>query len=226
MSSFKVPRHFLKSFPASKWWQDTFSDVAGVCFDMDGTLLDSEPLHGQALWDLVSRGEESINFKGKVYKSAEDFHPQFIGLCDEEVCHLLQKDGLWSHESSTQDFINLKNNYLIKQLDQATLETSLRPEALVFLDFLHFQGTRCALVSASQKVVVHSFLERLGISNKFSVILGAEDTSETKPSALPYLKACELLGLSPQQCVAFEDSPTGYESARKAGLVIVKAEWF
>lgn len=193
---------------------------------MDGTLLDSEPLHAEALWQMVRKGEETVPYKNKVLRSAKDLHDQFVGMCDQDVYQDLIENDLWSKESSMEDFIHFKNQQLTIYMEQSLLEKVLKPEALVFLDFLKEQGVQMALVSASQKVVVESFVQRLGLSKYFTTVLGAEDTKQTKPSPMPYQRGCELMGLTPSECVAFEDSLTGLQSATDAGLNVVKALWF
>lgn len=221
-----LPNTTLEKFPEISWWSKNRSDFKGVCFDMDGTLLDSEPLHAEALWQMVRKGEEKVSYKDKILRNAEDLHHEFVGMCDQDVYQDLIENGLWSQESSMEDFIHFKNQQLTTYMEQSLLEKVLKPEVLVFLDFLKERDIRVALVSASQKIVVKSFVKRLGLDKYFDVVLGAEDTTYTKPSPMPYQSACTLMGILPNECVAFEDSSTGLKSATDAGLDVVKALWF
>jgi HAD superfamily hydrolase (TIGR01509 family) len=216
----------LDKFPEMSWWIKKHGSLKAICFDMDGTLLDSEPLHAEALWQMVSQGRDSVSYKEHHLKNADDLHEQFVGMCDQDVYQELVDSGLWSDESSMEDFIHFKNGQLTTHMEQSLLEKVLRPEALVFLDFLKDQGIKIALVSASQKVVVESFVSRLGLGRYFDVVHGAEDTAETKPSPMPYQSACQKMGVLPVECMAFEDSSTGLQSATDAGLNVVKALWF
>lgn len=77
------------------------------------------------------------------------------------------------------------------------------------------------VVSNSERRLVELALSKAGLSQQLPLIVAAEDVSHGKPAPDPYLRACELLEVSPSQVVAFEDSLVGVNAAKAAGLTVV-----
>src|SRR5262249_26225932 len=85
---------------------------------------------------------------------------------------------------------------------------------------------RVAVVSSSPRAIISAFLDRLGVADLFPgrARVGAEDVTAGKPAPEPYLRGAERLGVSPAECVVFEDASAGLESARAAGMKRVLVE--
>lgn len=182
---------------------------AAVLWDMDGTLVDSEPywlLSEQNLAAAHSRDwseQDGLDLVGmslydssKIIKSklSSDLEPEQImhSLTDSVVGHL-QREIPW------------------------------RPGARELLTELKKKGIKTALVTMSLRRMALAVADAVGF-DAFDVVVAGDDVRNGKPHPEPYLKAAELLGVSPKDCVAFEDSITGLKSAEAAGTRAIGIE--
>lgn len=223
--------------PNLKQLQRTLGNFKAICFDMDGTLLNSEPLHAMAVWNMLPT--KPVVVGDNTFYDADQLNHFFCGKSDDSVFQQLQP-GQSSWEAwSVQDFSAQKNSSLIlgprpdafnlsdSYKDRlGLLEKSLSPLMMELLKEIKIEAIPCALVSASQKEVVDDFVTALGLGRYFGTLVGAADGQLTKPHPDPYLKACQNLGVSPSETVVFEDSQTGLESARRAGCIVLQAGWY
>ena len=89
------------------------------------------------------------------------------------------------------------------------------------LDWLKSSGIKTAVASSSTRRAVLRNLESAGITDKFDIIVSGEMATRSKPAPDIYLKACELLGESPKDCIALEDSRNGLWAAHNAGCRVI-----
>lgn len=174
-----------------------------VAWDIDGTLVDSEPLHHRALIAA------SLEF-GTDLRDLPDM--AFRGIHMGDVWHLL-RDRLPStlSEETWADAIN--RHYVA---GRRTLQPL--PGAVETIRALHRQGVPQVCVSNSCRLVVDANLDALDVVACIDFSISLDDVTEGKPSPLPYAEAAARLGLAPETVVAVEDSATGIRSARAAGL--------
>jgi len=95
------------------------------------------------------------------------------------------------------------------------------PGVVALLDALQLENIPCAVASNSERVWVDRVLQIIGLTSRFSAIATAEEVASPKPAPDVYLLAAERLGVPPQSCVAFEDSPRGLTAAHAAGILTV-----
>ncbi|MEY5004864.1 MAG: hypothetical protein RLZZ594_894, partial [Actinomycetota bacterium] len=95
-----------------------------------------------------------------------------------------------------------------------------RPGAQELLRELRSKGIKTALVTMSMRRMAQQVADQIPF-HAFDVVVAGDDVTHGKPHPEPYLKACQLLGVSPEDCVAFEDSVTGLMSAEAAGTKAV-----
>ncbi|MCU7822357.1 HAD family hydrolase [Kitasatospora sp. DSM 101779] len=179
---------------------------AAVLFDMDGTLVDTEPLWWQAAAETAAALGLALT---------EDDLPEVLGRAAEHTAaHLHRASGTDRAEAE-----------LVEQLNRSfagkvAAEVVPRPGALDLLAALRTAEVPTALVSASPRRVVDLVLGAIG-DRWFTTTLAAEDTERTKPDPDPYLAAAARLGLDPAACIAVEDSPAGVASAAAAGCAVL-----
>jgi len=180
--------------------------MRAVAWDIDGTLIDSEPLHHRALLAAsLALGTDLSDLPDQAFR----------GIHMHEVWDLLRPR---LRENLTQDeWLRAIDEHYAANLD------ALVPivDAVATVRALDAIGVPQACVSNSGRAVVDANLAALGIADIIRFSISFDDVTEGKPSPQPYLLACERLGLPPGEVVAVEDSRSGALSARRAGLVVV-----
>ncbi len=180
---------------------------AAVLWDMDGTLIDSEPY-----W-LLSES-----------RLASDYGATWT----EENGHELIGKSLYDSSALLKDRLNIQDLSVEQVIDRLTDEVvshlkgrlPWRPGALELLMDLKQNGVKTALVTMSMRRMALAVIEQIPFQ-AFDVVVGGDDVRIGKPHPEPYLRAAELLGVDPTQCIALEDSRTGLASAEAAGTVAV-----
>lgn len=200
--------------------------LKAILFDMDGTILNSEPLHAFAIYQVLPEINFPINYEDKEIKNEEELQDFFCGQSDASLFTFF-KNVLGNKWSETEDsFIHKKNLLLEHSLTKEQLEESFAPEIKNILTKLKDDGFKLGLVSASQKSIVDNFSETLNFSQWFEFMMGAEDTEKTKPDPMPYIEGMDRFKVGPQETLIFEDSETGLESALSSEAYVYKVEWY
>jgi HAD superfamily hydrolase (TIGR01509 family) len=181
-------------------------DFRAYLFDCDGTIADSMPLHYNAWtevladWNCVYEEDLFYSWGGKpVRKIIADLN-KIHGLEMPVEAMATRKEGLYLAQ--------------IPQLKAI-------PEVLEFIEAEHGR-IPFAVVSGSTRDSVVGSLSVLGLLDKFDTIVSADDYEHGKPAPDCYLLAAERLGVAPANCLVFEDTEMGIESATAAGMASVK----
>jgi HAD superfamily hydrolase (TIGR01509 family) len=175
---------------------------AAVLWDMDGTLVDSEEY-----W-LSSEQNLAQEFNGTW--NAQD-GLDLIGMSLYDSTRVMKaKMGL---ELEPEEIINRLTDDVVAQLQ---VSIPWRPGAQELLRELKKRGVKTALVTMSMKRMAESVVNQIPFK-AFDVIVAGDMVTLGKPHPEPYLMAARLLGVAPEDCVAFEDSLTGLTSAEAAG---------
>jgi beta-phosphoglucomutase-like phosphatase (HAD superfamily) len=195
------------------------SDYSSILFDMDGTILNSEPLHMLALQQLLH--DSGIDIK------LENLEKLYYGLDDTAVYHDLIKSYPELY-MSLESFLDNKNrlySLILDKIDEQELETLVTPGFRKF--FSKVQPThKLGVVSASEKDVVYKTLKRLKLLDNLQVIEYRKDNIESKPSPRPYSMAMEQTQSAPEKTLIFEDSKTGMDAALNSGAKVVHINCF
>jgi len=175
---------------------------AAVLWDMDGTLVDSEEY-----W-LASEQSLAQEFNGSW--DVQD-GLGLIGMSLYDSTKVMKaKMGL---ELEPEEIIERLTDDVVAQL---AVSIPWRPGAQELLRELKKRGVKTALVTMSMKRMAESVANQIPFK-AFDVIVAGDMVLKGKPDPEPYLLAAQLLGVAPEDCVAFEDSHTGLTSAEAAG---------
>lgn len=183
-------------------------------FDMDGTLVNTEPMHGEVLRLLFK--EAGVN------RTPEDIIHEFHGKGDHQV--------YWSTPQvvkhfSEDEFLNKKNQMLLelwKQLSAKNWQEMFTPGLLEFLTKIKEVSKQIAVVSASESDVVFGLVELSGLKKFVDLSIGRQQTALTKPHSSPYFMAMRHFERKTTETVIFEDSTTGLASALETAASVIK----
>lgn len=176
---------------------------AAVLWDMDGTLVDTEPY-----W--IAAEHEIVEEHGGTW--TQELSHQLVGK-DLIVAATFIRDNSavdWSPEQIVDEM-------LARVIVKVHEHMPWRPGARELLSALKAEGVPSALVTMSWRSLADAVLAELP-DGTFEVVVTGDEVSHGKPHPEPYRAAARLLGVSPQDCVAIEDSPTGVSSAVAAGV--------
>jgi len=179
---------------------------AAVLWDMDGTLVDTEPYWMEAEQVLVAE-------HGGTW-SQEDAH----ALIGNPL--MVSAEYLRRHAGVDLEPVVIVERLLAHVVDRVRHSIPWRPGARELLDELTERGVPCALVTMSWTSLAHAVLSRLP-EGTFAAVVTGDAVQHGKPHPEPYLRAAERLGVDPRACVAIEDSIPGLTSAEAAGATTI-----
>lgn len=179
-------------------------EFKGAIFDMDGTLLDSMPV-----WKRLTQGylkQFGLNITDEEYAACEGFsQPQVAQYFAERYNLPGGADGLMEG---------------MDRLITSRYETIAKPKdgVLPFLDGLRVRGVKMAIATLTARRHAEKALRDRDMLDYFDFMLTIEDVGVSKYQPDIYLKSAERLGLTPADCIIFEDAPYACTTAKKAGF--------
>ena len=178
--------------------------IKGVLFDMDGVLVDSE-------WYICEAALIMFKEKGLIVQR-DDFLP-FVGAGEDRYLGGVAEKYQFPLELFSSKARVYKIYY---SLIQGKLEKL--PGVTEFIEKCRQKGLKLALATSADKIKMDANLKEIGIRDDvFDVKINGLDITRKKPFPDIYLKAAEMLGLSPEECLVVEDAVNGIEAAIQAG---------
>ncbi|GAB3722205.1 HAD family hydrolase [Nocardiopsis oceani] len=181
--------------------------LQAVLLDMDGTLIESEHLWGEAEAELVAElgGEWTA-----------DDHQANVGSAAEPVGrYIIELTGA-DHLTPREVADRLYARFLRKLEGGA----EVRPGAKELVSMLSGAGVPVALVTSTERELVETAIAGIGLASFVDSVAG-DEVAANKPDPDPYVRAARRLGVDPERCVAVEDSVVGVASAADAGCVTI-----
>ncbi|WP_409475049.1 HAD family hydrolase [Streptomyces sp. HC307] len=176
-----------------------------VIFDLDGTLVDSEPNYYEA-------GRQILAEHGVPDFTWAD-HEQYIGISTQEtVAHWKQRYGL---RALVDDLFAAKNR---RYLELARASTRAYPEMRKFVELLAADGVPMAVASGSSPEAIAAILVGTGLDAQLRTVVSADEVAHGKPAPDVFLEAARRLGADPADCVVVEDAAPGAAAAHAAGM--------
>jgi HAD superfamily hydrolase (TIGR01509 family) len=184
--------------------------MKAVIFDMDGVLIKTLGMH---------TGNESLLLK----EHGVDIEPhqikaRFNGFVDSDMFDtLLLENGILhtngkelSRKKWEKIYNNLDLNEVVKSVEGA----------FELVDEFYQNGYKLAIASGSPKHFIQKVVEIKNVEQKFQILVSGEEVENGKPAPDVYLKASELLGVKPEECLVIEDSPIAIKGAKEAGMKV------
>lgn len=182
-------------------------NLAAIIFDMDGVIVDSEPLHLRA-WQANLR-EFGVEY-------TENDHHNFLGRKDiymaGEICRKFKLP------LSDLELVHRKETAYLNLLQQHAIA---RPGALSILNYVREVSLPCALASSATIPTIKLTMKVLAIENYFQSITSGDEVGSGKPSPDIFLLAAKRLQVEPSACLVVEDTLNGIRAAKRAGMYCV-----
>lgn len=183
-----------------------------VCFDLDGTLIDSTDWHYKSFNAAMKQVTETD------YVTQKEHSAQFNGIPTVKKVEMLLAQGRIRADQA-QEIAQLKSDFF-----QTLVRSYMRPdpEKLDVMVQLKEKGFKIAVVSNCTRVNTELLLSKLGIIESVDYIVSASDVMEPKPSPQGYIKAMDEFGALHEETLIFEDSPVGLVAARASNAHVVE----
>ncbi len=179
-----------------------------VIFDMDGVLINSEPVH--------IRNEQEL-FEELGIEVGEEEHHSFIGVAAREVwSRLVEKHQL---DTTAEELLVWGRKRYLEYLRKG--EVKPVEGGIDLARYFRDHGYKVLLASSASAVTVKAVLDHFGWQGEFDHTVSSDDILHSKPAPDAFLKAAGLAGEPPVHCVVIEDSTNGVKAAKRAGALCI-----
>lgn len=179
--------------------------IKAFVFDLDGVIIDSEPIHAEV-------GMHVLSDFGEKPSSSELY--EFVGIRNEEMWAVLKKrHGI---EATVEQLVSRHDFYKQKRFFHEKLEAIGGIPELI--GSAKARGMKIALATSSPRYFAEHVLKNVGLLAYFDALITSDDIRKGKPDPEIYRKAAEALGVRADECVVLEDAFFGIRSAKGAGM--------
>ncbi len=184
---------------------DDFQDRRCFLFDMDGLLFDSEQLFMEQLAAVMA---------DHGYHLSREIYVQTLGMRGEPLRQYMQ--NIYGQDYPFEECSQEAGRRVLQVAEHVGLRVKL--QIVEALEMLHRHQKQCAVASSTDSDQVRKYLESAGMMQYFSVIIGGEMVSASKPDPEIFLMAASQCDVPPEETVVLEDSENGIRAARAAGM--------
>ena len=179
-----------------------------VIFDMDGVICHTNPFHAKAFEAFFDRHQVSY--------TAKDFEEHMYGKHNSHIMTHFFKRPIHGAELLA---LEEEKEALFREIYKEEIETI--PAYIPFLDSLKAACLHTAVATSAPRANLDLIIDQLDIRKKMESLMASEDVSLHKPHPEVYVKSAENLGISPSNCLVFEDSFSGITAGLNAGMQVV-----
>ena len=183
--------------------------LKAVLFDMDGVIIDSEPLHHKAYYGMFK--DVGITVSPSLYES-------FTGQSTLNVCKTLCHE--FSLSEAPETLVNIKRA-IFKDLFFNDPDLQLIDGVLDLIKEYHSNGLTLILASSASMLTINNVFTRFELEHYFKAKLSGADLKASKPHPEIFEKAAETSGFSRNECMVIEDSTNGIKAAKAAGIFCI-----
>ena len=179
-----------------------------IIFDMDGVLLDSEPMHQEIIYEV-------FQLKGIPFNKS--YIETLTGMSAFPMWEKVKRDA--QRSESVEELIKFHRDYFFKRLPE--VKVPLVPHVKDVLEKFKNEGKHLSLASSSGRKLIDIFTQQTNIAHYFEVIMSGDDVKYSKPNPEIFLKVAQWYGLPATQFTVIEDSTNGVKAAKSAGMQCV-----
>lgn len=182
-------------------------EYGGYIFDCDGTLADSMVVHHRAWLSALAAHGATFDFDWELFTSRAGMSlPNTVRELNQQFGLSLDPDTVSDHQRREYERFLPTVQPIVDVVELARRVASTHP---------------VSVASGSERKVVIRTLELIGLGQTFPIVITPEDVAHGKPAPDMFLLAAERMGVSPADCVVFEDAVLGIEAAKRAGMASV-----
>lgn len=182
----------------------------GCIFDLDGVIVDTAKYHFQAWKKLADQ-------LGIAFLEKDNERLKGVSRMDSlEI--ILEIGNRKLNKGQKLEYATLKNNWYVDYISRMTPDEIL-PGCVEFINELRNADIRVAIGSASKNTPM--ILKRVGIKNLFDAVADGNIVKNAKPDPEVFIKAADMLGIEPGNCIVFEDAIAGVQAAHNAGMMCI-----
>ena len=179
-----------------------------IIFDMDGVLLDSEPMHQEIIY-------ETFQLKGIPFDKV--YIQTLTGMSAFPMWEKVKRDA--QRTESVEELMQFHRDYFFKRLPE--VKVPLVPHVREVLEKFKNEGKHLSLASSSGRKLIDIFTQQTNIAHYFEVIMSGDDVKYSKPNPEIFLKVAQWYGWPATQFTVVEDSTNGIKAAKSAGMQCV-----
>ncbi len=180
-----------------------------VIFDMDGVLVNSEPVYQKV---------EQSNFRKLGLNILEDEHKTFQGTATDRMWQILKEK--YKVKQTIKELVEMTNS-MVTPYFSSLEKIDPMPGVENFIKKLKAENIPLALASSSYPEVIEIILQKTNLKPYFDVVIDGRMAGASKPEPDIFLLAAKRLGIQPEKCIVVEDSSNGIEAAKLAGMYCI-----
>ncbi len=185
--------------------------LKAVIFDMDGVMIDSEPVHQEA-------NKRVMEELGLLFE--ESYYAQFVGSTTDYMWDKMIHD--FSLSQTPEQLMEMSNRH-VTEINGEDGYPEI-PEVSQLIRKLSNENLKLAVASSSGRTRIQYILDCMKLQTEFNEIVSGIEVKNPKPAPDTFLKAAELLQVEPSECLVIEDSWNGMKAAKAAGMVCLGYE--
>ncbi len=180
--------------------------LKAVLFDMDGVIVDTEPLHKKAYFEMFSEFGLDVS---------EELYATFLGLSTHKIAVLLVEHfGI----NESPDALTTSKRKFFKHLFHNDPDFGLIPGVEELIKFYHKNGIKLVVASSASLPTINLVLDRFNLQQYFLGKISGADLKESKPDPEIFVRAAEIAEEPHENCMVIEDSTNGILAAHRAGI--------
>ncbi|NFO04106.1 HAD family hydrolase [Clostridium botulinum] len=174
-------------------------------FDMDGVIIDSEPIHRQVHGEIMNTLGINIS-KGEL--------ALYAGATNEYIFTKLKER--YEIKKSVSELMDYKSKLIINKVKEESIEPINGIREL--LNALRKNNIKIAIGSSSPRSLIEAVIDKFNLHSAFDCIVSGEEVERSKPYPDVYIEVSKKLGINPEKCIVVEDSHNGVQAAKSAGM--------
>lgn len=177
--------------------------MKAVIFDMDGVIIDSEPLH----FEVEAKLLEEL---GGVFDL--DYHNSLVGTNDRLMWSIFKEK--FNLKPDLDLIIEMKKERFLAEIDRIPLVKGFDK----LISSLYQEGYLLGLASSNNRTSINKIINVFNLDKYLDFSISGDEVSRGKPDPEIFLKGAQLIGVAPEECLVIEDAKNGVEAAKTAGM--------